>query len=80
MEVEWKFVRARVLTAINTLRRTEDNRPEAVCKAGTKENVEPRGTEFRDPDARMFDATLEVIRLLSATIAARAQWRTSVFN
>lgn len=35
--------------------------------------------ESHDPDARMFDATLQVIRLFSATIAVYAQWRTRDF-
>lgn len=35
--------------------------------------------ESHDPDARMFDATLQVIRLFSATIAVYAQWRTRGF-
>lgn len=49
-------------------------------KGRKEEPVGRGGIEFRDPVARMFDATLEVLRLLSATIAACAQWRKCFFN
>lgn len=50
------------------------------CEKGDDRNDDSVSKRSHDPDARMFDATLEVIRLFSATIAVYAQqWRTRGF-